>query len=132
MPLRHKDGGYSVVETVIIIPVAVIATLVIVQFGLQMLAHNAAQSAAQEGVRAARGYRGTAAHGQRAAAEYVHRVAPTLLRDLRIDSNRSPTTATVRVRADVLQVVPAVLGVDSFGVDETAAGPVERFVTGPG
>lgn len=122
------DGGYSVVEFVIILLIVVIATLYLVQFSLQMLARSAAQAAAQEGVRAARGYRADASTGRDAASDYVERVAPRLLRSVRVEASRSPTTATVRVRATVLHVAPALLGSDTFTIDEAAAGPVERFI----
>jgi Flp pilus assembly protein TadG len=132
MQVQHRrgcgNGGYSVVEFVIILLVVVIATLYLVQFGLHMLARSAAQSAAQEGVRAARAYRADASTGRDAASSYVERVAPRLLRSVRVEANRSPTTATIRVRATVLHVAPALLGADTFTVNEVAAGPVERFI----
>lgn len=134
-PLRsctaRGAGGYSVVETVIIIPVTVMATLLVIQVGLQMLAHNAAQAAAQDGVRAARGYGSTADRGRLAAADYVDQVAPTLLHGVQIDSDRTSTTVTVRVRANVLRVMPPLIPGNVWRVDEEAAGPVERFIPPP-
>jgi Flp pilus assembly protein TadG len=117
-----------VVEFVIIIPVAVLFTMLVVQFGLQMLAQSAAEAAAQDGVRAARGYGSSAERGRIAATDYVHRVAPTLLRSVRIDSSRSPTRAAVRVRADVLRVMPSLIPAGAWRVDAMAVAPVERFV----
>lgn len=100
--------------------------LLVVQLALLWHGRNVAEAAAQDGLRSARGYQSTAALGQRDAEDYLRQVAPNLLPDAQVSVERTETTVTVRVRAGVLSIVP--LG---LAVDETAAGPVERFV-GPG
>ena len=120
------DGGYSVVEVVITFPVLMLLVMGVVQFALFWHARHVAEAAAQDGLRGARGYSSTAELGQRDALSYLAQVAPRLLTAPSVDVQRTPTTVTVRVHAGVLSIVP--LGLD---VDETAVGPVERFV-GPG
>ena len=120
------DDGYSVVEVVITFPVLILLVMLVVQFALLWHARHVAEAAAQDGLRSARGYASTAELGQQDAQSYLAQVAPRLLLAPTVDVRRTPTTVTVRVHAGVLSIVP--LGLD---VDETAVGPVERFV-GPG
>lgn len=121
--LRGGDAGYSVVEVVITFPVLMLLVMFVVQFALLWHARHVAEAAAQDGLRSARGYSSTAELGQRDAQSYLAQVAPRLLLQPTVDVQRTQTTVTVRVHAGVLSIVP--LG---LGVDETAVGPVERFV----
>lgn len=120
------DDGYSVVEVVITFPVLILLVMLVVQFALLWHARHVAEAAAQDGLRSARGYASTAELGQQDAQSYLAQVAPRLLLQPTVEVQRTPTTVTVRVHAGVLSIVP--LGLN---VDETAVGPVERFV-GPG
>jgi len=124
--LRGDDDGYSIVEVVITFPVLMLLVMLVVQFALLWHARHVAEAAAQDGLRSARGYSSTAELGRQDAQSYLAQVAPRLLLAPTVDVQRTPTTVTVRVHAGVLSIVP--LG---LGVDETAVGPVERFV-GPG
>lgn len=124
--LRDRDGGFSPIEAAIVFPVLVFMVMLVVQLALLWHGRNVAEAAAQDGLRSARGYQSTAALGQRDAEDYLRQVAPNLLPAPQVSVERTDTTVTVRVRAAVLSIVP--LG---LAVDETAAGPVERFV-GPG
>ena len=121
--LRGGDAGYSVVEVAITFPVLMLLVMFIVQFALLWHARHVAEAAAQDGLRSARGYSSTAELAQQDAQSYLAQVAPRLLLQPTVDVRRTPTTVTVRVHAGVLSIVP--LG---LGVDETAVGPVERFV----
>lgn len=123
---RPQDGGYSIVEVVITFPVLILMVMGVVQFALLWHGRNVAEAAAQDGLRSARGYAATAQLGQQDAHSYLQQVAPNLLQDPEVQVDRTPTTVTVTVRANVLSIVP--LGLT---VRETAAGPVERYV-GPG
>ena len=120
------EAGYSVVEVAITFPVLLLLVMLVVQFALLWHARHVAEAAAQAGLRSARGYTSTAELGQSDARSYLTQVAPRLLVAPTVDVRRTPTTVTVRVHAGVLSIVP--LG---LGVDETAVGPVERYV-GPG
>lgn len=122
--LRGDDDGYSIVEATIALPFLVFATLLVVQWALVWHGRHVAEAAAQDALRAARGYQGTSDEGRLAGERFLRSVAPRLLTSARVDVTRTETTVTVQVHARVLSVV-AVGGVD---VDETASGPVERFV----
>jgi TadE-like protein len=122
---RDREGGYSVVEFVIIVPVIMALTLLVVQVGLLLLARHVAQAAAREGVQVARDYQGSDTNARHQTRLYLDTTAPILLNDPRVDLTRTPTTITVRVRAHVLAPLPGL----AWGIDEQASGPVERFVT---
>jgi Flp pilus assembly protein TadG len=122
----QDDGGYSIVEAVITLPVMIALTMFVVQYALLWHGRNVAEAAAQDGLRTARSYQGTAAMGQTAALDYLRQVAPKLLTSPHVQVDRTPTTVTVHVRARVLSL----LGFVGFDVTETASGPVERFVQG--
>ena len=121
---RRADGGYSIVEAVITLPVVIVLTMFVVQYALLWHGRNVAEAAAQDGLRTARSYQGTPAMGQRAALDYLSQVAPKLLTRPHVQVDRTPTSVTVHVRAHVLSL----LGFAGLDVTETAAGPVERFV----
>jgi Flp pilus assembly protein TadG len=133
---RHRrrpptDDGYSVVEATITLPIVIVLTMLVVQYALLWHGRNVAEAAAQDGLRRARAYQATAAMGKQAALDYLSQVAPKLLTSKHVDAARTASTVTVRVRAHV----STILGFGSFTVDESAAGPVERFVApgqGPG
>lgn len=125
----HKVGeadeaGFSTLEAVVVIPVVVIITMLVIQYVMLWHARNLAQAAAQDGLRVARGYQATAAQGQAAASHYLDAVAGNLLHDRRVDADRSAMTVQITVHASVLSVVPF----GNYTVDETARGPVERYI----
>ena len=122
----RRDAGYSVLETAITFPVLLLLVMLVVQYALLWHGRHVAEAAAQDGLRSARAFGATAELGQRDAQGYLRQVAPHLLSRPEVQVDRSKTTVTIRVRAQVLSIVP--LGLI---VDETAVGPVERFV-GPG
>ncbi len=124
----RDDGGYSIVEAVITLPVMIVLTMFVVQYALLWHGRNVAEAAAQDGLRTARSYQGTAAMGQQAALDYLSQVAPKLLTSPQVQVDRTPTTVTVHVRAHVLSI----LGFADVDITEAAAGPVERFVAGSG
>jgi len=123
-PLSRADEGYSVVEAAITLPVIFLLCMLGVQASLVWHARHVGQSAAREGLDAARAYQSSPDAGTRAAAAYLHDVAPHLLASPQISITRDATTVRVHIHAQVLRVVP---GAD-FTVDATAAGPIERFV----
>lgn len=127
---RRDDGGYSVVEATLVMPVVILLCMLVVQWALVWHGRHVAEAAAQSGLRTARGYEATATDGQTAAERYLAAVAPNLLNSPTVLVTRTQTTATVHVHARVLAVIPGLPALlsGSVDVDETASGPVERFV----
>ena len=111
-----------------VLPALLVLILLIVQTALYAHARNLTQSAAQEGLRAARLRAGSAAAGQTAARSFLAATAGTLLTSPTVSAARSPTTATVTVDGHATSVVPFL----NLTVHSTAAGPVERFVPAAG
>jgi len=124
----QADRGYNLVETVIIVPVIIVFTMLVVQFAMLWHARHIAQAAAAAAARAAAGYSADAAQGRADAAGYLAQVAPNLLSQATVTVDRGAATVTVAVHASALSVIPF----GSFSVDERAAVPVEQFVLPPG
>jgi hypothetical protein len=122
---RFIDAGYSTIEAVLLIPCLVLFTLLLVQVALVWHARNVAEAAARQGVQAARLYGADPSEGRRQVHDYLDTVAPELLRGARIDLSRTPTTVSVRIRAQILPVAGIPL---TFTIDERATGPLELFV----
>lgn len=118
------DRGYNIMETVIIVPVIIVFTMIVVQFAMIWHGRHIAQAAAASAARSAAGYTADPGRGQADAASYLGQVAPTLLTGPVVTVDRGPVQVTVTVRAQVLSVVPF----GSFSVDERAVAPVEQFV----
>ncbi len=122
------DRGSVSAETAVVLPALLVLILLVVQTALYAHARNLSQSAAQEGLRAARLRAGSAAAGQTAATAFLAATAGTLLTSPTVWAARSPTTATVTVDGHATAVVPFL----TLTVHSTAAGPVERFVPAAG
>jgi Flp pilus assembly protein TadG len=126
-PRRDRDGGYSVLEVAIVLPVVFFLLMVLVQWAIVWHARSVASAAAQEGLRTAEAYTATAAAGKVDTDIYLAQVAPHALPDPQVTVTRSPTAASVRVHAEVMSLIPF----GHFSVDETVTGPVEKFVPAP-
>jgi Flp pilus assembly protein TadG len=113
------------VEAAITLPAIILMTMLVVQYTLLWHARNVAESAARDGLEAARSYQAPPSAGQEAARSYLRDVAPNLLVGPEITVTRTPTTVRVQVRAHVLQVIP----IGGFTVSESVTGPIERFVS---
>lgn len=118
------DRGFSTLEAVVVIPVVVIITMIVVQYVLLWHARNVTEAAAQDALRVARGYQAAAAQGQAAATEYLHNAAGKLLENFTITVDRGTDLVTVHVHGTVTSVVPF----GTYTVDESASGPVEKYV----
>jgi|ThiBio_1000_plan_1041568.scaffolds.fasta_scaffold00444_23 type II secretory pathway pseudopilin PulG len=122
----EHDRGFSTLEAVVVIPVVVILTMLVVQYVMLWHARNVTEAAAQDALRVARGYEAAAAQGQAAGTEYLHNAAGKLLEKFTVTVDRGPAVVTVHVHGTVTSVVPF----GTYTVDESASGPVEKYVTG--
>jgi Flp pilus assembly protein TadG len=120
---RRDDSGAGSLELVLVFPALLLLILAIVQFGLWYEAEHAAIAAAQQGAQAARVRGGTAAAGQRAAAEFLHVAAPTLVEQPGVSVTRSSTTAQATVTGFVESLIPFV----HLHVSAHSSAPVEAF-----
>lgn len=120
----ESDGGFSTLEAVVVIPTVVIITMLVVQYVLLWHARNVTEAAAQDALRVARGYEAAAAQGRAAGTEYLHNAAGKLLEKFTMTVDRGTDLVTVHVRGTVTSVVPF----GTYTVDESAAGPIEKYV----
>lgn len=121
--VRDRDGGFSTLEAVVVIPVVVIMTMISVQYVMVWHARNVAEAAARNGLRIARGYQATGPQGSASCTQYLDTVANKMLGQRSCTANRGAQTVVVTVHAKVMSVIPF----GSFTVDESASGPVEMF-----
>jgi hypothetical protein len=127
--LRHGDldGGYSVLEAAIVLPIVFFLIMLIAQWAIVWHARSVTEAAAQEGLRTTENYQATASQGRADTVSYLSQVAPHSLPNPQVSVTRTAQTATVTVTAKVASVIPF----GHFTVTETASGPVENYVEAP-
>ncbi len=122
--MRDERGTASLAQTVLVAPALLLALMLIVQFGLYFHARNVAESAAQEGAAAGRRFDGSQAGAQERARQFLAELGPRMLTDSDVSAQRTPQTATVTITGTVISLVPGL----NLKVEESASGPVERYV----
>ncbi|MFE9748249.1 TadE/TadG family type IV pilus assembly protein [Saccharothrix saharensis] len=118
------DRGAVSADLTIVTPVLLLVLLLIVQIALWAHATHIAQAAASQGLAAARTYGGSAELGTARAQQVLDELARGPLTEASVDSNRSATSASIRIKGTATQVVPFL----RLAVRAEASGPVERFV----
>lgn len=112
------------IQIVVLMPVMFLLMFVGMQAAMIYHARTVAIAAAQEGARAAAAQNGTAQAGHSAATAFVVAAGGEgTLRDVRVTSNRGPTTATVVVTGTTLSVIPGW----TPSITQSASAPVERL-----
>jgi hypothetical protein len=118
------DRGSITLETVIAVPVALLAILLTINAALWFHARNIALAAAQEGVRTARAYGASPGRANATALSFARSSGDGFLLDPRVDTSSSTaTTIVVRVQGSAISLVPGL----HLRIDQVARGPVERF-----
>jgi Flp pilus assembly protein TadG len=121
---RDGEGGYSVLEASITLPIIILLLMMIVQWAIVWHTRNIANAAAQEALRTTEQYNSTATAGRQDGETYIAQVAPHVLPSGCVSVQRTATTATVHVHCKItMSVVPF----GTYWVDETVTGPIERF-----
>ncbi|WP_243719776.1 TadE family protein [Actinomadura sp. KC06] len=124
-----NDRGSITLETVIAVPVALLAVMLIINAALWYHARNTALAAAQEGVRTARAYGANPAQADATALAFARSNGEGFLQSPSVDTSGSTTTTiVVRVRGTAVSLVPGL----HLEVNQVARGPVERFTTPSG
>lgn len=122
--MRDERGTASLAQTVLVTPALLLALMLIVQFGLFFHAQNVAENAAQEGAAAGRRFDGSEEGAAQRARMFLAELGPRTLNNQTVSAQRTPETATVTITGTVISLVP---GLD-LKVEESASGPVERYV----
>ena len=125
-PMRDEQGE-ATTELVVVTPVLLLLIGFIFQFALWYHASHVAAAAAQEGVRAARAFGGSADAGQARAEHFLAETGPTVVRQPEVSASRGPQTARVEVRGQAPAVVPGL----RLSVTATSESPMERFAAPP-
>jgi Flp pilus assembly protein TadG len=117
------DRGAGTTEVVLVTPVLLFLVMLVIQFGLWYHAQHVAQTAADEGARAAKVENATAQDGISRATDFLDQSSTGLINDRNVNATRTVEVATVTVTGRVTAVVP---GLD-LSVNAKAVDPVERF-----
>lgn len=121
--LREDCGSVSA-ELVVATPLLLFMLLAIVQFALWSHATHIAQTAASQGLAAARAQNGTAEVGRTSAQRILDQLARGPLADPSVSADRTATEASIRISGTATSLLPFV----NLPVHAEAVGPVERFV----
>jgi Flp pilus assembly protein TadG len=125
---RARDQrGEATTELVLVTPVLLLLISFVLQFALWYHASHVAESAAQEGVRAARALGGTAEAGQQTAEHFLAETGPKVVTGPTVTAIRDADSARVEVRGHAPTLVPGL----RLAVTATAESPTERL-TGAG
>lgn len=125
----HGDGGSVTLGLTAVFPACLALVLLVVQAALVFHARDIAQAAAQEGLRQARLYDGTADAGRHRAEAFILQAGGgDLLTNTTVTAARDDESARVEVRGHALSLLPGLRP----AVAAVAAGPVERFVPATG
>lgn len=117
------DRGAAVVEFAIVALPLLIITFMLVQAALVFYARSTALAAATQGANAARSYNADTSAGQQRAQNFLTQAGGGL-RDHDITTQYTPTDVTVTVRGRAVSVLPGL----TFDVEQSASGPIERFI----
>lgn len=122
-----RERGSSALELAIVTPVIFLIITFVVQMGLWFHARQVALVVAQEGARVARAETSSQAKAQSDATarsqQYFDKLATQMLVRPRFTPTVNAATGGMRVRADVVGLIPFL----TLTVDEVSSGPVERF-----
>ncbi|MFF4344763.1 TadE/TadG family type IV pilus assembly protein [Kitasatospora sp. NPDC001540] len=120
-----EERGDASIETTIVFPFVLLFTVMVVQAVMWYYAREVAQTAAREGVVAARTYGSNAAAGVARANEAAVRLGGSALRSPHASSSGSSATRiTITVTGQAQSLVP---GVSGFSVSQSASAPVEKW-----
>ena len=123
--MHHNERGEATTEMVLVTPVLLLLIAFVIQFALWYHASHVASAAAQEGVRAARAYGGTAQAGRERAERFLAETGPTIVVTPDVTVTRDSQHARVEVHGHAPSLVPGV----SLPVDAVADSPTERLTT---
>jgi Flp pilus assembly protein TadG len=121
------DRGSATLNLVVVFPAFLLLLLLIVQAALYFHARHVALAAAQEGLRTARLYDGTAVSGEERARSFLDVAAGNSLLSDHVRVSREAQTARVEVTGRAVSVFPGL----TLHVDAVATGPIEQFTSSP-
>jgi Flp pilus assembly protein TadG len=119
----RSEGGSASVELVLIMPVLMVLFLLLAQWAVREQGQRAVNAAAREGAVAAAAWEASADAGHDSVTATLD-TSGVDLDGVAVTTDRSATSATVTVSADVPSLLP---GVD-ITVSSTQSAPLEVFV----
>ena len=116
-------------ELVLLTPVLFTVLFLIVQFGLWYHSAQVATSAAREGLRATRSFRGSTAAGEKRANDYLDRLGRGSLSGATVRATRDVATGQAMVIVD--GTAPNLVPFLHLGIHEVARGSIEPTILTP-
>jgi len=121
--LAHpRDRGGGGIEMAIILPLLLLCVFGIAHLGMYYLARQAALSVAQVAVEGERAWLAEPGAGERRAQRFLDQL-PAVLTDPQIQLTNDGEQVTATVTGNTVSIIPWL----RHGVEQTAAGPVERL-----
>lgn len=121
------DAGSAIVQFVIVFPALLLCVMMTIDFGIWMHARHLVQAAADDGLARAQQLGGTSDDGKNESQAQLAYLGGSMLTGASVTVTRDATTASVRIDATAISVVPFF----SLPIHETVSGPIERFVPAP-
>lgn len=120
------ERGSITLETVIVLPLALLAVLLAINAALWYHARNVALAAAQEGVRAGRAYGANPGQAGTTALSFARTTGDGILTSPTVDTGGTTTdTIVVHVKGHAVSLIPGL----HLAINQVARGPIERFTT---
>ncbi|WDZ90570.1 TadE family protein [Nocardiopsis sp. HUAS JQ3] len=120
-PKAREDRGSA--ELLFILPLVFVMVLGVVQAGVWAHAQHRAQTVASQTLAAARAFDGTTASAYARAEQAQDQLGGGILHQVEIEVDRTVELARVRVRGQVVSLLPGV----KVPVSSEVSGPVERL-----
>lgn len=120
--LRSDRGDVSV--TVLMVPFIILATMLVVQFGLAMWASQIMTGAAQDGAATAALDGSSTSAGLAVTDQLVSYSGGHLIKSQPASASTTATTVTITVQAEVESLIPFL---SNFTVTGTSSATLERF-----
>ena len=121
--LRRDERGDAVTEVVLITPVLLVLIGVIINAALWYHGSQVANSAAQEGLRAAKSLHGTIQDGEKTTQNFVSQLGSSLVINPVVTISRDETTTSVDLKAHSIEIVPGLV----FPIHTKVQAPTENF-----
>ncbi|HZM81761.1 MAG TPA: TadE/TadG family type IV pilus assembly protein [Candidatus Limnocylindrales bacterium] len=123
--LRAKDRGAHTMEFVIVAGPLLLVTFMVIQAALVFYSRSLALAAATQGANVARAYGSSLEAGEDKAERFLDAAGQGLRGpEVVVKTNSARTEVTVTVTGRAPSIVPFM----TFDIQQTARGPVERFV----
>lgn len=120
---RRGERGNATIQIAILFPAMLLIVLACIQASVYWYCHEAALSAAQEGVRVTAANDGTVGKGTDRANAFLKRIAGTLIESTQVTGHRTNRESSITIRGTAMSLIPGI----PWTVSATATLPSEEY-----